>query len=565
MKENVAVYFRCSTDKQDNSIADQRRIIAEHAIKNAMQITTWFDKDEGKSGTSFEKRPDFMKMVKIVESGKNDFTRILVYDVDRWGRPIDPDESTYWEYHFKRYGVQVTYISDESINDNSLAGRLTKKIKQELATEESRKQSLRVRERSKLRAAEGFRVGGYAPYGYKRLLVEANGTPIKVLEHGERKYEKHQRVILTPGNPEEIKVIKRIFMLRTKGYGYKSIANMLNERNTPSPGKLRGNIKRETKWSAGSIRSIIRNPVYKGDWTYNRQVRGNWVKDETPDIYFHPVSEHINHKNSHSGLISTEQFDQANSIRNYQPGRQTVYRNGRSAYLLSGLIKCKSCGYCFQGHIHRNKYGEWRYYEDGGFYSRGSSVCSSFHIPKELIESFVIKEIKRKVFSAVNISRLESLIEQRLIAYKSLTPDNSRIAKLEGELADVIGRLENIKDGIEKGLPMDFIGDRITMLERRKQELEAEKTSLQKKVGNGIDANEFRRSTYNYLDEFDSAFQNASNIKKKELLHAFVNRIEIDKSQGVATCYIHKIPSEVKVYQCRRSDLNRHDVAIGGF
>lgn len=152
MKNKAAVYFRCSTNNQDKSISDQKRVISDYALSNNYEITTWYDKDEGKSGTSFDNRPDFMNMVNTVEKERNDFSFILVYDIDRWGRPIDPDESIYWEVHFKRHGVRIIYILDESLNDNSLAGRLNKKIKQELASEESKKQSLRVHERSKMRS-----------------------------------------------------------------------------------------------------------------------------------------------------------------------------------------------------------------------------------------------------------------------------------------------------------------------------------------------------------------------------------------------------------------------------
>jgi len=127
MKNNVAVYFRCSTDKQDKSMADQKAVLSEYAARNGLSIITWFDKDEGKSGTSFKNRPDFMRMVQLVESGRHDFSQILVYDIDRWGRPVDPDESAYWEYRFKQLGVRVRYATDESVNDDTLAGRLTKK------------------------------------------------------------------------------------------------------------------------------------------------------------------------------------------------------------------------------------------------------------------------------------------------------------------------------------------------------------------------------------------------------------------------------------------------------
>jgi len=52
MKKKVAVYFRCSTGKQDKSIADQRAVISNYAVSNGLQIVAWFDKDKGKSGTS---------------------------------------------------------------------------------------------------------------------------------------------------------------------------------------------------------------------------------------------------------------------------------------------------------------------------------------------------------------------------------------------------------------------------------------------------------------------------------------------------------------------------------
>jgi len=245
-----AVYFRCSTDKQDKSISDQKQVLEKYAYENNFIITTWFDKDEGKSGTSFEKRPDFMRMLHCVESKQNNFKVILVYDIDRWGRPTDPDESSYWEYHFKRYGVKVHYISDEYLNDDSLGGRIQKKIKQELASEESKKQSLRVRERSIMRTQEGFKVGGFAPYGYKRGLFGQDGTFIKELNHGERKNEKSQRVKLIPGDSNQIDVVKNIFQDFANGNSVSEICSNLNRNKIPPPSSylLNFNIGKSGYW-----------------------------------------------------------------------------------------------------------------------------------------------------------------------------------------------------------------------------------------------------------------------------------------------------------------------------
>jgi DNA invertase Pin-like site-specific DNA recombinase len=58
----------------------------------------WFI-DDGISGTGIEKRDAFRNMIDIVENGKKDFDYILVYDISRWGRFPNSDESGYWEFH----------------------------------------------------------------------------------------------------------------------------------------------------------------------------------------------------------------------------------------------------------------------------------------------------------------------------------------------------------------------------------------------------------------------------------------------------------------------------------
>ena len=53
--------------------------------------------------------------------------------------------------------------------------------------------------------------------------------------------------------------------------------------------------------------------------------------------------------------------------------------------------------------------------------------------------------------------------------------------------------------------------------------------------------------------------------RKKELLRTFVHKIIVNREKETATCYLYRLPSSVKVLECRRSDSNRHGVATGGF
>ncbi len=569
--KHAAVYFRCSTDKQDKSIGDQRQTIEDFADRNNFEITDWFDKDDGKSGTSFEKRPDFMRMVRLVEGGRNDFTRILVYDVDRWGRPIDPEESVYWEYHLKRYGVRVIYVSDESVNDNSMAGRLTKTIKQELATEESRKQSVRVRERSKMRAAEGFRVGGFAPYGFKRQLVDAQKNPIRVLEHGERKAEKSQRVVLVPGDPEEINVVHRIYNLKIDGHGVRAIANKLNEERIKAPSATRP-YSRVTpgKWGMSSVWGILRNPLYIGDWTYNRQARGNWVRHEAPGLSLREDKDVVVAVGAHKGIVSPEVFEKVNSGTRLKARLRPSGISYRSAYLLSGLIKCSNCNYNFHGHTRTVSGKKYHYYEDSGFNLHGKAVCSQTMIPRDKIEQFILAHLDAKKNMVVDEKRLRSLLTQRL---KRAGKQEAKAGQNERLRVKQIDRkIENLKDSLEQGVDIKFVKDRLEKLDAEKLQIEREMQRSDCKAEPTVDV---ETEVEKLMELSKDAFMKLGSDhpqRMKDALRVFVDRVEVDPGKRKATFYVNKIPSgtrawgdNLSVTSCRRSDLNRQGIATGGF
>ena len=56
-----------------------------------------------------------------VEAKRTTFTSLLVYDVSRWGRFQDVDESAYYEYVLKRAGVRVHYCAEQFENDGSMS------------------------------------------------------------------------------------------------------------------------------------------------------------------------------------------------------------------------------------------------------------------------------------------------------------------------------------------------------------------------------------------------------------------------------------------------------------
>ena len=114
----AAQYVRMSTEHQQYSTNNQADKIREYADKRGIEIVRTYA-DDGKSGLSIEGRAALQKLLADVEAGTADFNLILVYDISRWGRFQDADESAYYEYICKRAGIDIAYCAEQFENDGS--------------------------------------------------------------------------------------------------------------------------------------------------------------------------------------------------------------------------------------------------------------------------------------------------------------------------------------------------------------------------------------------------------------------------------------------------------------
>ena len=112
----AAQYVRMSTEHQQYSTANQDDVILEYAARRGFEIVKTYA-DEGKSGLTVAGRASLRKMIDDVQNGKADYSAILVYDISRWGRFQDADESAYYEYLCKRAGIEVHYCAEQFEND----------------------------------------------------------------------------------------------------------------------------------------------------------------------------------------------------------------------------------------------------------------------------------------------------------------------------------------------------------------------------------------------------------------------------------------------------------------
>jgi DNA invertase Pin-like site-specific DNA recombinase len=139
----AAQYVRMSTEHQQYSTENQGDKILEYAARRNIEIVRTYA-DEGKSGLRIDGRQALQQLIKDVETGNADFQIILVYDVSRWGRFQDADESAYYEYICRRAGIQVAYCAEQFENDGSPVSTIVKGVKRAMAGEYSRELSAKV-------------------------------------------------------------------------------------------------------------------------------------------------------------------------------------------------------------------------------------------------------------------------------------------------------------------------------------------------------------------------------------------------------------------------------------
>ncbi len=258
----AAQYVRMSTEHQQYSTSNQGDVIRDYAAKRGYDIVRTYA-DEGKSGLNVVGRKSLGQLIADVQESKANFDAILVYDVSRWGRFQDADESAYYEYLCKRAGIKVHYCAEPFENDGGPTSTIIKSVKRAMAGEYSRELSSKVFQGQCRLIELGYRQGGVPGYGLQRMLIDQNGEPKGILARGEHKSLQTDRVILVPGPDEEVRVVRHIYgMFVTYGKREGEIAATLNAKGLVTDfGR---------PWNRGTVRQILTNEKYIGNNIYNR-------------------------------------------------------------------------------------------------------------------------------------------------------------------------------------------------------------------------------------------------------------------------------------------------------
>jgi DNA invertase Pin-like site-specific DNA recombinase len=262
LRIRAAAYVRMSTEHQQYSTSNQMDVIREYAKRRGLEIVQTYS-DEGKSGLNIQGRDSLSQMIQDVQTGRAEFTHILVYDVSRWGRFQDADESAYYEYICRKAGVAVHYCAEQFENDGSPVSTIVKGVKRAMAGEYSRELSSKVFQGACRLIQLGFKQGGTAGFGLRRMLIDQSGQRKATLKMGEQKSIQTDRVILVRGPDEEVDIVLWIYRVFLEdGKRETEIADALNAKGILTDfGR---------PWTRCTVHQILTNEKYMGNNIYHR-------------------------------------------------------------------------------------------------------------------------------------------------------------------------------------------------------------------------------------------------------------------------------------------------------
>jgi DNA invertase Pin-like site-specific DNA recombinase len=258
----AAAYVRMSTEHQQYSTSNQMDTIREYAARRNMEIVLIYS-DEGKSGLNIQGRESLARMIADVQAKRAEYKCILVYDISRWGRFQDADESAHYEYTCRKAGIAVHYCAEQFENDGTPSSTIIKTVKRAMAGEYSRELSSKVFQGACRLIQLGYKQGGTAGFGLRRMLVDHTGLHKGLLKMGEHKSIQTDRVILVPGPEEEVAIVRWVyeaFVKEAKTEG--ELAQILNGRGTLTDfGR---------PWTRGTVHEVLTNEKYIGNNVYHR-------------------------------------------------------------------------------------------------------------------------------------------------------------------------------------------------------------------------------------------------------------------------------------------------------
>ncbi|MBI4305431.1 MAG: recombinase family protein [Chloroflexi bacterium] len=417
------------------------------------------------------------------------YSHIFIHKRDRFARPEDAIEMVAIEKRLLLAGL--TIIFSDTISEPMERGRQypERELAMLLGYYESGafliKLAERVLEKQVLLAQEGFRTGGNAPYGFVRVLVDAQGNILEELPPGRRIRQAGCHVRAKPKEGVQLQTRLYILELKHQGWGFKRIAAHLNKLGIPSPdaGKTRtdhGERHLVTgTWSASTVREICMDPINIGLQEYGRRSEGahrrlgqegprlltdtdrttptdiDDTNQDKPRTIMNDKSVRIIRRTG-GALFDEQRFEemqrQIDERGKNQRGIPRTKNPARYPLACRIIDLTDNCGFPMYGRMH----GQRPIYVCGRYWKSAGTECENNAVDGEAILRFTLKTLRQLVERHGNRDKLRDLLLQRArqdtdvllpnLAMQEIEVLSAKAADLKQQQAIVRHRMAREKD-----------------------------------------------------------------------------------------------------------------------
>lgn len=511
--KNVVIYARVSTEHEaqlsalGNQLDWYKPLLEQHPEWTLVHSYV----DEGITGTSAKKRPQFMKMLEDAQSGE--FQLILTREVSRFAR--NTVDTLQYTRQLKAMGVEVFFIND-NIRTYDGDGELRLTIMATLAQDESRKTSIRVKSGQQTSMENGTFYGNGNILGYDR-----NGKELVI-------------------NPEQARTVRKIYDWYLDGFGVRKIKYELEKEGIlTSTGK--------TRWYESNISKILKNPFYAGIIEYHKQFTPDFLEQKKINNFGEIESLRV--KGRHEPIVTEDEFNRVQEIMEGKRQKNPANKTGRKksgkkpfSDVWSRLLVC-SCGCTFNRKAWHNssngiQYGYMCYSQirNGTIRTRlkkglsTDGICTSQMIAGwklQFMAKYLFREFLKNTDKILNIA--EEMLKQH-IKDKEVIEDNSElIQKKKEELNKLEKRMNNLismrADGeIDKEQFLNMKADIDTQILSLQKQIEklSPGESIQEEIPNYDD----RITVLRYVLESYMNFDSDEDIPEP-VIEAFVDKLVV--------------------------------------
>jgi site-specific DNA recombinase len=295
--------------------------------------------------------------------------------------------------------------------------------------------------------------GGGLCFGYDVVRkVDPAGEPV----HGERRV-----------NEVEAAIVRRIFQEFAHGSSPRAIACALNKEVVPGPaGKSWAPSTVYGNWRRGT--GILNNERYIGRLVWNRQQfikdpdtgkrqarlnpESKWILEEVPQLRI--IDDHL------WDLVKERQRDSRSRVTTKDKGVRSE-RARRPRYLLSGLLRCGTCGDGF------SKISQAHY---GCSAARNKGTCDNLlTVRRDELEAKVLDGLRDHLMHPELVTTFVD--EFRREVNRQAAEQNIRRNQSERELERTERDIRRLIEAIKAGVPGAAVKDEMTTLEARRIDL----------------------------------------------------------------------------------------------